>query len=82
MMPGSGMSNEEVAAVISELVGRGADVSCPSCQARTWSGWEVGAIPRFVEETGTVDWVHGLAISALICNQCGFIRLHTPWRSG
>jgi hypothetical protein len=77
-MPGSGMSGSKVKDILAALTERGADPSCPSCQSLDWSGWDVGAIPRYNAESGHVDWAHGLSVAALICNRCGYLRLHAP----
>lgn len=87
------MTDEEIADALSALEKAGADPRCPSCKSLDWSGWGTGAIPKVLDvdepappyleerldpERRLIDWAHGLKVLALICNRCGFLRLHAP----
>jgi hypothetical protein len=37
---------------------------------------------RLDEDGNLIDWAHALNVLALICNRCGFLRLHSPAKLG
>ena len=86
-MPGSGLTESEVTAILLTLTEVGADPQCPSCQQTDWSGWDTGGIPRVSphrhagrldENADLVDWAHGLNVSALMQS----LRICAPALSG
>ena len=61
---------------IDSINSRGAALDCPSCGRFDWGpASEFMLVPALAEEE-PVDLTRGYPVFALICDHCGFMRMH------
>ena len=70
---GDAMELEKLRAAASEkgLVG-----GCPFCLQRSWAPGESTYLVQALDSSGSVEVGRGFHAAAIICTNCGFIRLH------
>jgi hypothetical protein len=60
---------------VAALHRQGADPDCPICHVNDWKKPE-GYFLTVIEDAGSVMEGHGTPVIALVCENCGFCRLH------
>jgi hypothetical protein len=70
---GSVMEKESLKAAAEEkgLVG-----GCPFCRQGSWAPGESTYLVQALDSSGSVEAGRGFHAAAIICTNCGFIRLH------
>jgi predicted nucleic-acid-binding Zn-ribbon protein len=63
--------------LLDALDAKGAGAECPSCGKTNWTiSEQLAAIPLAEGSGPTIDVEQGVEAYCLVCNNCGFIRLH------
>jgi hypothetical protein len=72
------MRNDDVIAALNRLGVKGPRVRCPVCEANAWGGaGEHGGLHlQAIDADGQITPGIGLECAAMVCNQCGYVRLH------
>ena len=75
------MRQEDVYAALDRLGVRGPRARCPVCEANAWGGIEgatgtLGAHVQAIDPDGEITPGAGIECAVMICNTCGYVRLH------
>lgn len=69
----------DIESYIRALEARGALKDCPSCGHDVWGSASEGMLIHAYDELDDLTFGKGYGVIALICENCGFVRMHfTP----